>query len=134
MRSDGITHVVLNDLAAAWLAPVFRLAGFTTIPLLHIPLMVAGEGRSGHSRFAYHFIKSCVRWGGDKVLNVSLDNRFIAPDKTVFVGTSSPSASSGLPSARRATTSASSAGFPGKRTSSSCFASSPRAARATAAT
>jgi glycosyltransferase involved in cell wall biosynthesis len=84
MRHENITHVVLNDLSSAWLAPFFRIAGFKVIALLHLELKISENG-AGHGRWGCNIIKWALRFGTHKILSVNTHNLAIAPKKSVFV-------------------------------------------------
>lgn len=86
MRRNGVSHLVLNDLSSAWLAPFFRIFGFRVISLLHIPLKLVGGKQKGHKWFFYYLIKWALRLGTHKILTVDMSNLQIAPWKSIFVG------------------------------------------------
>lgn len=88
-KRAGIRRVLLNDLSALWLAPVFRARGIKVASLLHLhPEAKTGSGL-GHTRLErsllYASSKACHR-----IFSVNRQNIDFFGSKVQFVGNYAP--------------------------------------------
>lgn len=85
-RKEGFDCVILNDLSSLWLAPVFKLAGFRVISLLHLYLHRGTERELGYSVAFYHLLRLSSRFC-DEMFSVNLENKAVfSNEKVTFVG------------------------------------------------
>ena len=85
LRGRRIKVVILNDLSALWLAPVFRVRGFYVISLLHMYLQRKNADGFGHSRVEYHILRMASRFA-HRVYSVNKENQSSFPVPVQFVG------------------------------------------------
>ncbi len=83
-KNNNIDVVILNDLSALWLAPMFRMLGFEVIGLLHLFLQKKSSNRLSHSTLEYHLIK----FGGmscNKLFSIGNENLSVFRESDIEV-------------------------------------------------
>ena len=81
----GAKVVVLNDLSALWLAPIFRLSGFKVISLLHLSAQKRDSLGFGHSTVELLLLRA-TSWFAHTVLSVNRENISAFRRDVQFVG------------------------------------------------
>ncbi len=85
LKEYGIRTIVLNDLSALWLAPMFRALGFKILALLHLPLSKPDHSGQGHSLTEYYLLwlsSFCCH----SIVSVNKNNIDALPAPVSFVG------------------------------------------------
>lgn len=77
--------VVLNDLSALWLAPVFKLRGVRVVSLLHLQAQKKNGLGFGHGPLELAGLKLGARFA-DSNLSVNIENRDVFGAGVTFVG------------------------------------------------
>lgn len=85
LKRLGVEIVVLDDLSALWLAPVFRIFGFKVLSLLHLNLQRRNVNGFGHRYVEYHWLRFSSLFA-HRVISVNTDNISVFPTKVEFVG------------------------------------------------
>ena len=85
LKRQGISHVILNDLASLWLAPLFRLKGFEVISLLHLYLQRRSENPLGHGRLAHFLLRQSTPFC-HHIFSVNRDNIAVLGPRVRFIG------------------------------------------------
>ena len=85
-RREGFLTIILNDLASLWLAPIFKMYGYTVISLLHLYLQTRSENRLGHSTIEYYLLKVASKFC-DIIFSVNKNNQVVFGKENVqFIG------------------------------------------------
>ena len=85
MKRDGSKVVVLDDLSGIWLAPVFRLFGFTVLSILHLELKRKDKMGFGYNWIPFQMLRFGSRFA-HTTFSVGTANISAFPVEVSFLG------------------------------------------------
>lgn len=85
LKKKGVETIILNDLSALWLAPIFRARGFKVFALLHLALARRNASGLGHS-FPEYWLLWLSSYFCHAIASVNKNNIGLLPRKVSFVG------------------------------------------------